>query len=491
MIIDKHSIGCELVIGLVAPVGVDLEKIKVKFDNYFKQYNYKQNFVHLSRVVEELRNSDTSKTEHDRLNAAMEAGNSIRKDSERGDFLALLAINEISKKRSGEQPEPISRCVHVIRSLKHPDEVDTLRAVYRDGFFLVGVSASTKTKKRFLEDEKGISPQKVEKLIERDDKEFHSFGQSTRDVFQLADAFLTCDDDAALTAQVSRTLDLLFSKPVVPPTCEEYAMFMAYAASLRSADLSRQVGAVLTSETSDIISSGANDVPKYGGGLYWPNIYNDNNFSDERDYIKGFDSNEKQKKQLVLNIMKKFRSDTGDEQLIEEGNKLLKDTGILDITEYGRAVHAEMEALISAGRNGVSTVGATMYTTTYPCHNCAKHIVAAGVERVIYIEPYPKSFALKLHDDSINTDDVDNVKNRVIFQPFVGIGPRKFIDLFSMNLGSGRKIKRKQNGELNKWERSDAELRVPMTVLSYLDAEAILVKELDLLIQAMEANYDR
>lgn len=47
---------------------------------------------------------------------------------------------------------------------------------------------------------------------------------------------------------------------------------------------------------------------------------------------------------------------------------------------------------------------ATLYSTTYPCHGCAKHIVAAGISEVVYYEPYPKSRALALHDDSIQED---------------------------------------------------------------------------------------
>lgn len=42
-----------------------------------------------------------------------------------------------------------------------------------------------------------------------------------------------------------------------------------YLSSLRSADLSRQVGAVI-SKDRNIISTGANDIPKFGGGQYWP-----------------------------------------------------------------------------------------------------------------------------------------------------------------------------------------------------------------------------
>ena len=46
-------------------------------------------------------------------------------------------------------------------------------------------------------------------------------------------------------------------------------MFMAFASALRSADLSRQIGAVIAHD-NEIIATGANDCPKSGGGLYWP-----------------------------------------------------------------------------------------------------------------------------------------------------------------------------------------------------------------------------
>ena len=65
------------------------------------------------------------------------------------------------------------------------------------------------------------------------------------------------------------------------------------------------------------------------------------------------------------------------------------------------------------------------------CHNCAKHIIAAGIKRVVYIEPYPKSKALEFYKREISQSEEDE-KSKVIFIPFKGVGPHKFIDLFSM-----------------------------------------------------------
>mgnify|MGYP000346717081 CR=1 FL=1 len=469
---------CELVIGLVSPVGVNLEDVHNRLDSIFRQFRYEMNFIHLSEISKEIVESNTSSTDElSRLDRTMQAGTELREKYNRGDFYALLAIDSISAKRaeSDNKTYPLKRHAHVIRSLKHVDEVETLRQVYGRGFFLLGVSASIESRKHYLKELKGVPEGKLERVIERDDKEKRGLGQQTRDVFQMADAFVNTDDSERLSNQLSRIIDLLFSKPVVPPTNEEYAMFMAYAASLRSADLSRQVGAVITNKHSDIVSTGANDVPKFGGGLYWPTD------SDQRDYVQGFDSNQREKNNIVENVLDCIKSSAsiGDSNIdLDEVRVELQKSRIMDLTEFGRAVHAEMESLLQAARNGVSIRGATLYTTTFPCHNCAKHIVASGIKDVVFIEPYPKSYAQELHSDSISASGLQD-DEKVAFRQFVGVGPRRFIDLFSMYLSSGRKLKRKSPDGVAQWNRNSAELRVPMTPLSYLEAEVLLVSELD------------
>ncbi len=152
-----------------------------------------------------------------------------------------------------------------------------------------------------------------------------------------------------------------------------------------------------------------------------------------------------------------------------------------DITEYGRVVHAEMEALLSCACNNVDCRWDTLYCSTFPCHNCAKHLIAAGIKRVVYVEPYPKSKALPFHDDSITLgfqDDNENL-NKVRFEPFVGVGPRNFLNLFSIGIGKGYEIPRKKDGQILKWDRKSARLRMEMNPYSYLDRETDAVKELD------------
>ncbi len=64
------------------------------------------------------------------------------------------------------------------------------------------------------------------------------------------------------------------------------------------------------------------------------------------------------------------------------------------------AIHAEQNAIIQAAKIGVSIDGATMYCTHQPCSICAKMIVNAGVERIVYIHSYPDEFAKQIFDQA-------------------------------------------------------------------------------------------
>jgi dCMP deaminase len=59
-----------------------------------------------------------------------------------------------------------------------------------------------------------------------------------------------------------------------------------------------------------------------------------------------------------------------------------------------RSLHAEQNALIQAAKIGVPCQGATIYVTCQPCNACAKMILNAGIERVIYEGDYPDEFSL-------------------------------------------------------------------------------------------------
>lgn len=63
------------------------------------------------------------------------------------------------------------------------------------------------------------------------------------------------------------------------------------------------------------------------------------------------------------------------------------------------SIHAEVNAIAFAAKNGVNIKGSTIYCTMSPCINCAKVILNSGIVRVVYFEEYRDLAGLKLLRD--------------------------------------------------------------------------------------------
>ena len=89
--------------------------------------------------------------------------------------------------------------------------------------------------------------------------------------------------------------------------------------------------------------------------------------------------------------------------------------------ELCTAIHAEERAIRSLG--GRDATGATLYTTTYPCFQCARYIVDAGIKRIVYVEAYPiiesQEFFRK---NGISVDPFEGFKARAFNQVFKQVG---------------------------------------------------------------------
>lgn len=408
-------------------------------------------------------------SEYDRIKHYMDLGNNVR--SELNDATIVMkgvASHILSQRDSVENPSPRDKIAYIIKSIKHPDEADYLKLVYGDGFHLIGITSNVLDREKYLTEVKNMSLEDARELMARDSDDTDDMGQHTQDAFQNSDYFINVgDNNEEIKNCVFRLIDLLFGNPFITPTFDEYAMFMAYSASLRSADLSRQIGAVIT-KNNEILTTGVNDCPKFKGGLYWQ-IHDQNQYTDEpdgRDYMLGYDSNKIEQTKIINQILENLKLENNSHNV-----KCIKQAGIGSLTEYGRVVHAEMEAILACARNNISSRDAIMYATTFPCHNCAKHIIAAGIKKVIYIEPYPKSKAIDFYKQEISASLADEDK-KLIFTPFSGVGPRRYIDLFVMSSSKWGSKKRKDKDGYNiKWDRSTASIRNPMRAFTYLDYE--------------------
>ncbi len=64
--------------------------------------------------------------------------------------------------------------------------------------------------------------------------------------------------------------------------------------------------------------------------------------------------------------------------------------------ELCRGLHAEMNGLLQAARNGIRIDGATVYCTCTPCSLCAKMLINGGIKRIIVVGDYPDELASQM-----------------------------------------------------------------------------------------------
>jgi deoxycytidylate deaminase len=252
-------------------------------------------------------------------------------------------------------------------------------------------------------------------------------------------------------------LKIIDHRDIQRPFVEEMAMFMAHGARLRSSCLSRQVGAALLDRNGEIVSTGYNDVPRAGGGICGPGFSGEQGAKEDGRCLhtdEGCRSVVEQR-EIATAIAEQFPELAASLLKDRQGLvKRLRATRLGELIEFSRAVHAEMECLLAAARQGKSTQATRMFVTTFPCHFCARHIVSAGVDEVQYIEPYPKSKALHLHRDAItplrsgwvppSVSPQQRVGKHVLFRSFTGVAPRLYARAFLKD----RDLKDDATGEL-------------------------------------------
>lgn len=441
----------ELVIALVGPVGSGVSTA-AKYLHEILSNHFRYDVAPIMKLSSFIRREarrvglgDVPKALGPYINHMQDAGNKLR-EKFGGNYLAEKAVERIAayrreKKGYAENGTMLpGRRAYVIDSIKNLEELELLRQIYGRTLLLVGVFAPDQIRQtRLIND--GADETDVRTVLDRDSGEVATFGQNTRKIFVQSDFFI-CNDKKAdeLERRLLRYLEIVFDTNIHTPTRHESAMYEATAAMVSSACMSRQVGAAIISNSGELISVGWNDVPKFRGGIYteddqfrWDPVKESIQDQDHRCFKWGkkICHNEIRRTDISDGIAAKI----AESGLLKAGTtqaqvrELLRGNEVDDLTEFSRSIHAEMESILAVAREGKhSLVGATMFTTTYPCHNCARHIVAAGISSVVYIEPYRKSLAVALHNDAISEDPDD--KTRVVFRQYDGIAPHHYLTLF-------------------------------------------------------------
>jgi deoxycytidylate deaminase len=480
----------ELVIGLVGAAGTDLTSAADAVGAALAPYGYTPIPIRASELMREVKGGASLTGiayEDDRIRAHMDAGDEIRNQAGRNDAVIGLAITGMAEYRSERfGGAPATNTAFILNSLKHPAEIETMRRIYRDRFIAISVHASTDSRRETLRQKIAASRERperpeefakaAEEMMRRDEHDDeHGFGQNVREAFVQGHIYVSTDED--VKTGISRYFRLFFGHPFETPTREEYAMFQSHTAALRSADLSRQVGAAICTSHGEIIAVGCNEVPKAGGGQYWPE-----DKPDKRDFQLGYDSNVRYRDAALAEAFQQLEEQglLSTSAALDGFMKALSRTRLAHITEFGRPIHAEMAALLDAARRGAAVEGARLFTTTFPCHNCARHIIGAGIEQVIYREPYEKSLASALHKDAVVVDSTTGTNGKVVFRRFVGVGPPQYLSLFTKRTrkdGKGKKVD---------WKEASAMPHLITTETAYLTNEEDYLEEFADAIQKVD-----
>ena len=367
----------------------------------------------------------------ERIERLFREANLLRQRHGQG-ILAELAVGKICNSRSQKDKK---RNCYIIDSIVNPAELETLRLVYGNMFYFIGVDSSQADRERNLESD-GITKSDVVQLIDRDSGEELDHEHTVAHTFPQADFFLRIDSgsDSGLKVRLERFLNLVFGTKIITPTPEEKAMHMAASASGNSACLSRQVGAALMDADGEIVSVGWNDVPKFGGGLYHSSS---RDFAGEKDvrcmnWESGKCFNDVEKNRMSRTIVTELvQAGLIAPESLERAQQVVRQSKLRNLMEFSRSVHAEMHAIILGSQQAGDRVrGGKLFCTTYPCHSCARHIILAGVKEVYYIEPYRKSLAVKLHKDAITEEENDTSRVRILL--FDGVSPTRYLKFFRM-----------------------------------------------------------
>lgn len=438
--------------------------------------------------------------ELDRARCLQDLGDEMRENDHSA--VATALIREIRATRAEKQKQdpatqdPVipdgTRRAYVLESIRHPAEVHLLRSVYGSCFTLLGVVCNqSKRLKRIQKKYRNAGEKDALAFMERDAKAPDNHGQKVSDAFHLADFFIDNSGDRLLSNgqgnpkwtvidDLGRLIKIITHSEIVRPTLSETAMFEAHGAALRSACLSRQVGACLIDSNGNVVATGTNEVPAAGGGLYGESF--DQKELDGRCayYQTPHCRNTKEQNNIIDEVLDSLSKDFPT--LESQRSKLessLRNTSIGGLLEFSRAVHAEMDALLTAARKGASSIGTRMFVTTFPCHYCARHIVSAGVDEVQFIEPYPKSKTMGLHPDSVTLESQDwnppsQGGQQVFFHPFTGVAPILYRRAFLKD----RELKIKGSGVM---AIGEPDWGSPWHVkrVSYVELEARLAHEME------------
>ena len=285
----------------------------------------------------------------------------------------------------------------VIDGIRNHHEVEALRRAYFN-FFLIAVCAEREYRWARVKEDYGDKFAEFKRDDQRDNDEGLEWGQTVQKCVDHADFVFSNNEQLliqvrkeekpdntkvhrAFTHQIDDFLPLMKGDPRRRPKPEELEIAAAYALSDASSCIKRHVGAVITVSKGNrefCISTGYNENPQGTRRC----IENGGCVKDE--YMASwFGVQEK----LHCTACGRELHDPSIDSRCECGDALRDWHFPYRGMQYCTAIHAEERAVRSLGDR--SAENGTLYVTTFPCFQCARMILDAGITRVVYVEAYP------------------------------------------------------------------------------------------------------
>lgn len=338
-------------------------------------------------------------------------GNELRK--EKGN---AYWINRVLSKTKFDSDKLI-----VIDGIRNLGEVNELHKYAR--FFLVAVDCSTENRWQRLKDKiyKG-DRQAFERDDRRDKSEGLPYGQQVLACVEQADIIFVNEEKFPTESRIKEEIKKRFNddllliterKPRIPNLMETI-MAVSSNLALQSRCIKRRVGAVICSKQGYIVSAAYNEVPYPEKSCY------DEYVMCYRDFYR------KDLKEKLINSFTccpnchiKFSTKPTDVDFCcPKCNAKISDYfPPIKALDKCRALHAEEAAILQTPQFQIE--GSILYTTTFPCLQCAKRILYAGIKEVIYIDPYPEEEAIEfLEKGGVKTTKFDGVKAQAFYKFF-------------------------------------------------------------------------
>ncbi len=359
--------------------------------------------VYLSKLTDEIRKKleEASFVKLYQLlgRNARRSGSVTANRMKNGAFFSIAQkIKEISDFLRTENKEQGKSTYLAIDAIRSPLEASYFQERYAS-FYLLAISCKENIRKERLI-KKGLSEESIEQIDRNEyasldlDNEQRFTDQDIQGCLQRADIYIDSgadkDQEKTLVNQIIKFICLAKKPGIITPTPAERCMQIAYTSKLNSGCLSRQVGAVVTSNNYSVKAVGWNDAP-YGQVPCNLRSVEDAGAKKDKIAYSPFELNDKEFQNRIEIKIAKFEkiSDKGYNHSYcfkSEYNAIKNDKNQV----HTRSLHAEENAFLQVSKDGGSGVqGGFLFTTASPCELCAKKAYQLGMTKIFYIDPYP------------------------------------------------------------------------------------------------------